>query len=426
MQYFIVWKMSLTIVGLNHQTAPVAVRERLAVSQQDLPAALLSLFHADGIDEALILSTCNRTEIYAVGASENIIAWLAQFHHLPVADFREYLYIYQENQCVRHAFRVSCGLDSMVLGEPQILGQLKDAIRAAQDCGTLNSSLNMLFQRTLSVAKEIRTKTDVGGQSVSMAAASVKLAEQIFPKISDLNVLFIGAGEMIELIATHFAAKRPKLTTIANRTVANAVALAEKLDCRANAVALDRLPEIMPQYDVVIASTASPLPIVGKGVVEAALKKRRYTPMFLLDMAVPRDIEPQVAELSDAFLYTVDDMTDIVNMGKEARQKAAKNAEVLIEQSVTAFIEWQKSRQTVPLIRRLRDDAEKSRQFVLANAMRQLAKGTPPEEVLERLSVQLTNKLLHAPTKALNPNAFDEDNLTDAVSKIYHLYEDEE
>ena len=415
--------MSLTVVGLNHQTAPVAVRERLAVAAGDLPEALLSLQTAENIDEALILSTCNRTEIYAVGLPENIIAWLAQFHHLPVADFREYLYIYQEDKAVRHAYRVACGLDSMVLGEPQILGQLKDAIRAAQDCGTLDSSLNMLFQKTLSVAKEIRTKTDIGGQSVSMAAASVKLAEQIFPKIADLNVLFIGAGEMIELIATHFAAKRPKLTTIANRTVSRGEDLAQKLDCTANAVALERLSEIIHHYDVVIASTASPLPIVGKGVIEIALKKRRYQPMFLLDMAVPRDIEPQVAELSDAFLYTVDDMTDIVNMGKESRKKAAKNAEVLIEQSVTAFIDWQKSRQTVPLIRRLRDDAEQARQFVLANAMRQLAKGTPAEEVLERLSVQLTNKLIHAPTKALTPN--DDHHLTDAVMKIYGLEDDE-
>lgn len=418
--------MSLTIVGLNHQTAPVAVRERLAVSQQDLPQALLSLLGTDDIAEALILSTCNRTEIYAVGQPESVIRWLSAFHRLPVADFQQYLYIYQQQDCVRHAFRVSCGLNSMVLGEPQILGQLKDAIRAAQECGTLNSQLNMLFQRTLSVAKEVRTKTDVGGQSVSMAAASVKLAEQIFPKIADLNVLFIGAGEMIELIATHFAAKKPKLTTIANRTVSRAENLSQKLDCTANAVGLDRLPEILHHYDVVIASTGSPLPIVGKGIVEAALKKRRYTPMFILDMAVPRDIEPQVADLSDAFLYTVDDMTDIVNSGKASRQKAAKQAEVLIEQQVAAFIDWQKSRLTVPLIRRLRDDAEQARQFVLANAMRQLAKGVPAEEVLERLSVQLTNKLLHAPTKALNPNAFDEEDLTDAVRKIYHLQEDEE
>ena len=418
--------MSLTIVGLNHQTAPVAVRERLAVSQQDLPQALLSLLGTDDIAEALILSTCNRTEIYAVGQPESIVRWLSAFHRLPVADFQQYLYIYQQQDCVRHAFRVSCGLNSMVLGEPQILGQLKDAIRAAQECGTLNSQLNMLFQRTLSVAKEVRTKTDVGGQSVSMAAASVKLAEQIFPKIADLNVLFIGAGEMIELIATHFAAKKPKLTTIANRTVSRAENLSQKLDCTANAVGLDRLPEILHHYDVVIASTGSPLPIVGKGIVEAALKKRRYTPMFIMDMAVPRDIEPQVADLSDAFLYTVDDMTDIVNSGKASRQKAAKQAEVLIEQQVAAFIDWQKSRLTVPLIRRLRDDAEQARQFVLANAMRQLAKGVPAEEVLERLSVQLTNKLLHAPTKALNPNAFDEEDLTDAVRKIYHLQEDEE
>lgn len=411
--------MSLTSVGLNHQTAPVSIREKLAFAAQVLPQAVIEL--ADEVDEALILSTCNRTEIYAVGEAQTVVEWLSRFHRIPVAEISPYLYVQDAAQTVRHAFRVSCGLDSMVLGEPQILGQLKDAVRVAQECDTLDTTLNMLFQRTLAVAKEVRTHTAVGEQSVSMAAASVKLAEQIFPNITDLNVLFIGAGEMIELVATYFAARAPRRITVANRTLSRAQELSDKLGTTADAALLSELPEIMNLYDVVVSSTASQLPIVGKGVIESALKKRRNKPMFLLDLAVPRDIEPQVSDLSDAFLYTVDDMTDIVNTGKASRQKAAAQAEAMVEKRVAEFLEWQKSRATVPLIRHLRDDGERARRYVLANAMRRLANGAPPEEVLERLSVQLTNKLLHAPTKALNQGQSPDNELVDAVTRIYRL-----
>ncbi|MDO5687602.1 MAG: glutamyl-tRNA reductase [Neisseria sp.] len=413
--------MSLTSVGLNHQTAPVSIREKLAFAAQVLPQAVQSLADEAQINEALILSTCNRTEIYAVGEADAVVDWLARFHQIPTQEILPYLYIQNDAQTVRHAFRVSCGLDSMVLGEPQILGQLKDAVRVAQESGTLDSTLNMLFQRTLAVAKDVRTHTAVGEQSVSMAAASVKLAEQIFPNIEDLNVLFIGAGEMIELVATYFAARAPRRMTVANRTLARAQELSTKLGSNADAALLSALPDIMHAYDVVVSSTASQLPIVGKGVIEAALKRRRNKPMFLLDLAVPRDIEPQVSDLSDAFLYTVDDMTDIVNTGKESRQKAAAQAESMIEERVVDFLEWQKSRETVPLIRHLRDDGERARRYVLANALRRLAGGMPPEEVLERLSVQLTNKLLHAPTKALNQGQAPDRELVDAVARIYHL-----
>ena len=416
--------MSLTIVGLNHQTAPVSIREKLAIASEVLPQASVSLMGDPKIDEALILSTCNRTEIYAVGDSQNIIHWMSSFHNIPESEIRPYLYIYNDEETVRHAFRVSCGLNSMVLGEPQILGQLKDAVRVAQECGTLDSMLNMLFQRTLSVAKDVRTHTDVGGQSVSMATASVKLAEQIFPSIEELNVLFIGAGEMIELMATCFASRNPKNIGIANRTLERAGRLSKKLNCGAEVFLLPALPDIMYRYDVVISSTASQLPIVGKGLVETALKKRRNKPMFILDLAVPRDIEYQVSELSNAFLYTVDDMTDIVNMGKEARQKAAAQAEKLIDKHVAEYIQWQRARATVPLIRHLRDDGEKARQYVLSNAMRRLARGDSPEDVLEQLSVQLTNKLLHHPTKALNPSNSIDIGLIDAVTRIYHLDKD--
>lgn len=418
--------MQLSVIGLNHQTAPVSIRERLAFPAEVLPSAVSALADSECAHEAMILSTCNRTEIYAVGEVEKIVQWLADFHQIPSQEIRPYLYLLNEHETIRHAFRVACGLDSMVLGEPQILGQLKDAVRTAQENNTLDATLNMLLQRTMAVAKEVRTETAVGAQSVSMAAASVKLAEQIFPSVGELNVLFIGAGEMVELVATYFAAKMPRKITVANRTLARAEELTEKLGSVANAVLLSDLPQVMCDYDVVVSSTASQLPIVGKGMVEAALKRRRNRPMFLLDLAVPRDIEPQVGDLSDAFLYTVDDMASIVQTNQAARQKAATEAEAIIEKRVGDFIEWQKSRATVPLIRSLRDDGEKSRRYVLENAMRQLAKGLPPEEVLERLSVQLTNKLLHAPTKALHQSTPTDNGLVDAVTRIYHLDQDDE
>ena len=309
----------------------------------------------------------------------------------------------------------------MVLGEPQILGQIKNAVRIAQEQESINSGLNALFQKTFAVAKEVRTDTAVGANSVSMASASVKLAEQIFPAIADLNVLFIGAGEMIELVATYFAAKNPKLITVANRTLPRAQELCDKLGLNAEPCLLSELPSILHEYDVVVSSTASQLPLVGKGMVESALKKRHSMPVFLLDLAVPRDIEAEVAELNDAYLYTVDDMMDIVQSGKDARQKAAAEAEAMVEEKVAEFIHRQQSRQSVPLIRALRDEGERARRQVLENAMKQLAKGTSAEEVLERLSIQLTNKLLHSPTRTLNKAGSENSGLVDAVAQIYQL-----
>ncbi|MCF7529780.1 glutamyl-tRNA reductase [Neisseria lisongii] len=413
--------MQLTAVGLNHQTAPLSIRERLAFAAAALPEAVSNLIGSRAAKEAVILSTCNRTELYCIGDSEHIISWLAEFHQLPIEEIRPYLYTLDSTDTVRHAFRVACGLDSMVLGEPQILGQIKDAVRIAQEQGSLNSRLNSLFQKTFSVAKEVRTDTSVGENSVSMASASVKMAEQIFPNIADLNVLFIGAGEMIELVATYFAAKSPKLITVANRTLPRAQELCDKLSVHAEPCLLNRLPEILHEYDVIVSSTASQLPLVGKGMVERALKQRMNMPVFLLDLAVPRDIEAEVGDLNDAYLYTVDDMMGIVQNGKEARQKAAAAAEAMVEAKVGEFIEWQKSRESVPLIRALRDEGEKARRQVLENAMKQLAKGTSAEEVLERLSVQLTNKLLHSPTRTLSQAGSADSNLVEAVTQIYRL-----
>ena len=390
--------MQLTAVGLNHQTAPLSIREKLAFAAESLPEAMSSLARSEAAREAVILSTCNRTELYCIGEAERIIEWLAQYHGLPAEEIRPYLYILDSGETVRHAFRVACGLDSMVLGEPQILGQIKNAVRIAQEQESINSGLNALFQKTFAVAKEVRTDTAVGANSVSMASASVKLAEQIFPAIADLNVLFIGAGEMIELVATYFAAKNPKLITVANRTLPRAQELCDKLGLNAEPCLLSELPAILHEYDVVVSSTASQLPLVGKGMVESALKKRHSMPVFLLDLAVPRDIEAEVAELNDAYLYTVDDMMDIVQSGHR-----------------------QQSRQSVPLIRALRDEGERARRQVLENAMKQLAKGTSAEEVLERLSIQLTNKLLHSPTRTLNKAGSENSGLVDAVAQIYQL-----
>ncbi|HGO7207577.1 TPA: glutamyl-tRNA reductase [Neisseria meningitidis] len=413
--------MQLTAVGLNHQTAPLSIREKLAFAAACLPEAVRNLARSKAATEAVILSTCNRTELYCVGDSEEIIRWLADYHSLPIEEISPYLYTLGMQETVRHAFRVACGLDSMVLGEPQILGQIKDAVRVAQEQESMGKKLNALFQKTFSIAKEVRTDTAVGENSVSMASASVKLAEQIFPDIGDLNVLFIGAGEMIELVATYFAAKSPRLMTVANRTLARAQELCDKLGVNAEPCLLSDLPAILHDYDVVVSSTASQLPIVGKGMVERALKQRQSMPLFMLDLAVPRDIEAEVGDLNDAYLYTVDDMVNIVQSGKEARQKAAAAAETLVSEKVAEFVRQQQGRQSVPLIKALRDEGEKARKQVLENAMKQLAKGATAEEVLERLSVQLTNKLLHSPTQTLNKAGEEDKDLVHAVAQIYHL-----
>ncbi|UOP04183.1 glutamyl-tRNA reductase [Conchiformibius kuhniae] len=412
--------MKMTTVGLNHQTAPLAIREQLAFTAATLPEALRDL-NANAAAEAVILSTCNRTELYCVGEAEQIIRWWADYHRLSVAEIRPYLYSYGCSDTVRHACRVACGLDSMVLGEPQILGQMKDAVRAARQQDSIGTWLNALFQKTFSAAKEVRSRTCVGDNTVSMASAGLKMAQRLFGNLNQVNVLLIGAGEMIELVATYFAAASPAKITVANRTLARAQALCDRLTGGAAPCLLGDLPHLLYEYDVVVSSTAAPLPIVGKGMVESAMALRGGKPMFLLDLAVPRDIEAQSAEVAGVHLYTVDDMVSMVQNGKEARREAAAAAEQMVAQKVDEFIQWQKSRQRVPLICALRDEGERARRHVLNNAIKQLAKGARPEEVLERLSVQLTNKLLHAPTRVLNKGLGDEGMLVDAVSQIYSL-----
>jgi glutamyl-tRNA reductase len=414
--------MQLFTFGINHQTAPLAVREQIAFNAETLDSALRDLVGNGAAKEATILSTCNRTEIYcSTNAPVQAVDWLASYHHLPTAEIEPYIYRMPQELAVKHAFRVASGLDSMVLGEPQILGQMKQAVRQAEQAGTLGFLLHKLFQRTFSVAKDVRTQTEIGANLVSMAAAAVKLAERIFPSITEQRVLFIGAGEMIELNAVHFAARNPKHITVANRTLERAQTLARRIN--GHAITLNELPDQLAMHDIIVTCTASPLPILGKGMVERALKQRKHRPLFIVDLAVPRDVEKEVAELSDVFLYTVDDLSEVVRDGLDARQGAVKEAEVIIASGVNEFIHWMESREVVPTIRALRDHAERQRRSEMEKALRQLNKGENPEKVLESLSAALTNKFLHAPTQTLNQaQAAEREALLDAVHRIYHLH----
>jgi glutamyl-tRNA reductase len=391
---------SLLALGLNHHTAPLAVRERVVFHVERLQEALVELKRGLA-REAAILSTCNRTELYvSAERPDELAAWLAQYHHLGTGDLQQYLYTLPDEQAVRHAFRVASGLDSMVLGEPQILGQMKEAARVAESAGTLGSILHRLFQRSFAVAKEVRSTTSIGAASVSMAAAAVKLAARIFPSLKDQSVLFIGAGEMIELAATHFAAQAPARIVVANRTVERAQRLSARFN--AEAIELRSLAERLHEYDIVVSCTASSLPILGKGLVERALRARRRRPMFMVDLAVPRDIEPEVGELDDVFLYTVDDLGGIVSANLDSRRSALEQAEAIIDSQVGQFMQWMRLREGVPLIRALREEADVARRLELERALKALGRGEDPAKVLEALSQTLTNKLMHGPTQALS------------------------
>lgn len=414
--------MQLYAIGINHQTAPLEVREKVAFQTEALTEALRDLVEQRPVTEAAILSTCNRTEVYcSTDQPGEAVRWLAGYHRIPAASLEPYLYQLPREQAVKHAFRVASGLDSMVVGEPQILGQFKEAVRTAERAGTLGVLLHKLFQRTFSVAKEVRTRTDIGANSVSMAAAAVRLALKIFPSIAEQSVLFVGAGEMIDLCATHFAAHRPRRMTVASRTLDRAEALAARLQCRA--VTLGELPEVLALHDIVITCTASPLPLLGKGLVERAVRARKHRPMFVVDLAVPRDVEPEVGELDDVFLYTVDDLAEIVQEGMDARQGAVAQAEAIIDSNVVSFMEWLETRRMVPAIRALRDQAERQRRHELERALKALARGEDPVRVVEALSRALTNKLLHAPSYALShATAEDRERLLEFVHRLYQMH----
>ncbi|MGH8630750.1 MAG: glutamyl-tRNA reductase [Burkholderiales bacterium] len=407
--------------GVNHHTAPLDVREQVSFGPENLNQALRDLVEHEPVNEAAIISTCNRTEVYCnTNEPYRAIDWLARFHHLRSGALEPVIYRLPRERAVQHAFRVASGLDSMVIGEPQILGQMKDAVKSAEEAGTLGTVLFKLFQSSFSVAKEVRTHTDIGASSVSMAAAAVRLAERIYPSVREQKVLFIGAGEMIELCATHFAAREPREVTFANRTPERAEELARRFG--GSAITLNDLPDQLGLHDIVVSCTASPLPILGKGMIESAIKARRHRPMLMIDLAVPRDIESEAAELDDVFLYSVDDLGKIVQEGLDMRQAAVTQAEAIITAGVHDFMHWLDTREVVPTIRALRDHAERTRRHEVERALKALGKGEDPQKVLEQLSHSLTNKFLHAPTSALNQaESRDREALVAALSRLYHV-----
>lgn len=416
--------MQLFALGLNHHTAPVAIREQVAFRPELLTEALADLVRAKPVKEAAILSTCNRTELYfATEHPQHAADWFAEYHRVALQDLSPYLYTFPQRDAIRHVFRVASGLDSMVIGEPQILGQVKDAVRHAEQAGTLGSTLHKLFQRSFSVAKEVRSTTAIGANIVSMAAAAVHLSERIFESVRDQRVLFIGAGEMIELCAAHFCGEQPRKVTIANRTAARAEALAARFG--ADVIRLDQVAEVLAGYDIVVSCTGSPLPIIGLGMVERALKARRHRPMVMVDLAVPRDIEAEVAASGDVFLYTVDDLAKVVDSGLESRQAAVIEAEGIIDERVDGFLHWLDSRGTVPTIRALRQHADALRRAELERATRLLARGEDPRKVLEALSQGLTNKLIHAPTRFLNDAEGElHGDCAELVQRLFNLHRD--
>jgi len=400
--------MSIITLGLNHKTAPVEIRERLAFSPESLPHAVKSLSSLENIHEAAILSTCNRTELYCSvtdqqeltqQAIEQVSQWLGQFHGLEPADINDHLYAHKHEASIRHALQVACGLDSLVLGEPQILGQMKQAYAQANEQGTIGSLLGKLFQHAFSVAKQVRTDTAIGSSPVSVAFAAVSLSKQIFGDLDQHTALMIGAGETIELAARHLHGSNIKRMIIANRSVDKGQVLADQF-C-AEAIALPQIPDYLHEADIVISSTASPLPILGKGAVEKALKKRKHKPMFMCDIAVPRDVEAEVNDLDDVFLYTVDDLQEIIQENIESRQEAAEQAREIIENQVDDFLNWERSLDSVEVIRDIRESAEDISAEILQKALKQLEQGKSAEDALAFMARTLTNKLLHQPSATL-------------------------
>ena len=414
--------MAVWALGINHTTAPLDLRGRFAFAIDQIEPTLHALRGAlSRQPEAALISTCNRTEIYCAGEHaqlEHTLDWLAHSGGVSPELLRTHSYVMQDGLAARHAFRVASGLDSMVLGEPQILGQIKDAVRAAEAAGALGTTLSQMFQRSFAVAKEVRTSTEIGAHSISMAAAAVRLAGQLFEDLSEVKILFVGAGEMIDLCATHFAAKNPKGITIANRTLSRGEELANKFG--AEVMRLADLPDRLHEFDAVVSCTASTLPLIGLGSVERALKKRRRRPMFMVDLAVPRDIEVEVKALEDVYLYTVDDLAGVVQTAQASRQAAVAQAEAIVDAGVKSFLHWLDLRNTVPLIQQLNAQADEWRAVEIARARKLLAKGESVDAVLEALSKGLTQKMLHGAMAELR--AGDAAACERATAAVHHFF----
>ncbi|MAY40927.1 MULTISPECIES: glutamyl-tRNA reductase [unclassified Neptuniibacter] len=415
--------MALLALGINHKTAPVEVRERVAFAPELLTEAMLAARDFANLEEIAILSTCNRTELYCSAGLEGtraLLEWLGEYHQLDPDELQKCSYAFWDEEAARHMMRVASGLDSLVLGEPQILGQLKSAYSLSQENGHVNAGLGRLFQQTFSVAKQVRTDTAIGENPVSVAYAAVSLAQHIFSDLKRSKALLIGAGETIELVARHLSQAGVQDMTVANRTLSRALTLAEEFNGKA--ILLGDIPEALGDADIVIASTASQLPILGKGAVETALKKRKHRPIFMVDIAVPRDIEAQVAELDDVYLYTVDDLKEVIEENQRSRENAARQAEEIVEVGAHDFMRQLRSLDAVDLLTTFRSQAESTRDQELEKALKQLANGKPADEVITMLARGLTNKLLHHPTIQMRKaSAEGRTDLLELVQELHQL-----
>jgi glutamyl-tRNA reductase len=410
--------MPFSILGINHKTAPLALREKVAFAEERLQAALRTLKQETGVAEVVILSTCNRTEVYWAGSASGpeLTQWLER-HHGNNLDLTSSLYVHQAERAVEHAFNVASGLDSMVLGEAQILGQLKNAYRVAQEAGSTGPSLNKLFQAAFSAAKRVRTETQVGANAVSVASAAVRLARRVFSDLSEHSALMIGAGEMIALTARHFAAAGVKRMVIANRTLARAEVLAAEIG--AQAVGLEELGRELAAADIVISCTGSPVPMITRDSAEAAVHARRRRPMFMVDLAVPRDIEPEVAGLEDVYLFSIDDLQQVIEANLQQREAAAGGARQVIQQEVARFLAESRAHDAAPAIRSLRQQADAIRAQTVEQARRMAAAGKSTEEIIDYLANTLTNRLLHTPTQALRQAAESADTaLAETITRL--------
>ncbi len=413
--------MSILVLGINHKTAPVQIRSRVSFQPEQMPVALRALADCPGLTEVALVSTCNRTELYVMGdacSKEILTEWLGNFHNVPPLSLNEYVYCYRDERAIEHVSAVACGLDSLVLGEPQILGQLKQAYNYARESGVLGTRLDKLFQHAFSVAKRVRNDTDIGASAVSVAYAAVSLSKQIFPDFAGITALLIGAGETIELVSRHLQSQGVTDIIVANRSLDRAQRLASEFNGRA--ITLSEIGQALPAADVVISSTGSPLPIVGKGIVESAIRQRKHKPVFMVDLAVPSDIEKEVAELSDVYLYTVDDLEDVIQENVRAREAARSEAMAIVHHCAAEYCQWLKSLDGVDAIREFRSQFEQIRDQELKRALAQF-KGGDTEQAMRELANRLTNKFLHHPTRYLHSKARSGD--SDGASKIRQIFE---